>query len=285
MTAPEEFQTIGNLIYAHYASKANDEYRREHLGCSEIGNECERALWLSFRWAERAKFEGRILRLFETGKQEEARIVRNLRDCDLIVTEKDGKGKQHSYSLFGGHLGGSIDGMVMGVPEAPTTWHLLEMKTHNDKSFKDLTKRGVSVSKPVYWAQTQMYMGLSQTQGVVELNRCLYVAVNKNTDEIYSETYSYDARAYQILYAKALRIIKAKESPFRIFNDKEKYPCAWCSYKATCWGDATADKNCRTCTHAEPQDDGTWFCNQLQKRISYEEQLVGCEQHAMIGGL
>jgi hypothetical protein len=40
-----------------------------------------------------------------------------------------------------------IDGVVLGVPESPHKPHLLEIKTHNEKSFNDLVKNGVAKSK------------------------------------------------------------------------------------------------------------------------------------------
>ena len=65
-------------IYEHYeASRYNGH--RAHLGGSQIGNPCSRALWYQFRHASSQSFEGRMLRLFETGDREEERIVANLR--------------------------------------------------------------------------------------------------------------------------------------------------------------------------------------------------------------
>ena len=42
---------------------------------------------------------------------------------------------------FGGHVSGSIDGIILGgVPEAPKTPHIF--KKHNKKSFEALVKSG-----------------------------------------------------------------------------------------------------------------------------------------------
>lgn len=48
---------------------------RHHLGASIIGRECYRELWYSFRWATNACLEGRVLRLFDRGHEEESRFV------------------------------------------------------------------------------------------------------------------------------------------------------------------------------------------------------------------
>ena len=71
-----------SAIYAAYEAERGDGFR-EHLGASLIGKSCERALWYDFRWVTRARFPGRILRLFETGQLEEARLVRNLQHLRL----------------------------------------------------------------------------------------------------------------------------------------------------------------------------------------------------------
>ena len=54
-----------------------------------------------------------------------------------------------------------MDSALLGLPEAPKTWHVGEFKTHNQKSFDDLVKRGVEKAKPMHWDQMQAYMGLT----------------------------------------------------------------------------------------------------------------------------
>ena len=145
-------------IYGAYEHQQGDGFR-DHLGASLIGKSCARALWYDFRWATPARFEGRMLRLFETGQIEEARLVRNLRATGATVLEVDpATGKQFRVSAHGGHFGGSLDGAAIGLLEAPATWHVVEFKTHSSKSFADLTAKGVQASKPRHAAQMQIYM-------------------------------------------------------------------------------------------------------------------------------
>ena len=69
MTAiPEDKHGTAALINA--AHEAAQEPPRPHMGCSLIGDPCERKLWLSFRWAVVERFDGRILRLFRRGQHE-----------------------------------------------------------------------------------------------------------------------------------------------------------------------------------------------------------------------
>ena len=57
---------IRELIPYFFNEKQSDGLR-SHLGASAIGNECARAIWLKFRWADKDSFEGRILRIFSRG--------------------------------------------------------------------------------------------------------------------------------------------------------------------------------------------------------------------------
>ena len=147
-------------IFAAYEADADDGFRA-HLGASLIGRECERALWYGFRWTTRLRHPGRMLRLFETGQREEARLVANLRRIGATVLEVDPEtGRQFQVAAHGGHFGGSIDGLALGLPEAPKTWHVLEFKTHSRKSFTALAAKGVEESKPQHFAQMQVYLYL-----------------------------------------------------------------------------------------------------------------------------
>lgn len=123
---PPPTDTVANRIYKALEDK--QEPSRGHLGASQIGHPCDRFLWLSFRWACPEQFNGRILRLFRRGQDEEAGVVADLRLAGMEVTEKDASGRQ--YGFRDGHFAGSIDGIVLsGVPEAPTKPHVLEIKT------------------------------------------------------------------------------------------------------------------------------------------------------------
>jgi hypothetical protein len=80
-----------------------------------------------------------MLRLFETGRLEEERLIRNLRRIGVTVLDVDPEtGRQWHVQAYGGHFGGSMDGAGLGVPEAPKTRHALEFKTHNARSFAEL---------------------------------------------------------------------------------------------------------------------------------------------------
>lgn len=259
-------------IFAAYEADAGDGFRR-HLGASLIGRECERDLWYAFRWTTRHRHAGRLLRLFETGQREEARLVANLRRIGATVLEVDpDTGRQFRVEAHGGHFGGSLDGVALNLPEAPKTWHVLEFKTHNHKSFAELAAKGVRQAKPQHVAQMQVYMHLTG------ITRALYLAVNKDTDDLHVERLPADPQVAAGLLAKAGRIIFAALPPVGISTDPCWYQCRCCDHAALCHEQAAAEVNCRTCLHATAVDGG-WRCERHQARLSEADQRAGCPHH------
>ena len=267
-----------DAIFAAYEAQAGSGFR-PHLGASLIGKECERALWFDFRWTTRRQHPGRLLRLFETGHLEEARLVRNLRSTGATVLEVDPEtGRQIRVEAHGGHFGGSLDGIALGLLEAPKTWHVLEFKTHSAKSFKELVAKGVRESKPQHFAQMQIYLHLTG------LTRAMYLAVCKNTDELHAERIEHDPLVAQGLLDKAQRVIQASLPPDRISNDPAWYLCRWCEHAPVCHGQTAAEINCRTCLHSAPVEGG-WHCTAHQRPISDAEQRTACAQHLYLPAL
>jgi CRISPR/Cas system-associated exonuclease Cas4 (RecB family) len=243
-----------HAIYEWHKSKRKNEHR-PHLGGSQIGRECSRALWYQFRHAWSPNFDGRMLRLFETGDLEEERFERELRGIGAKVWAKDPEtGKQIRFEVCGGHFALSLDGVVENIPDAPSKPHTLEMKTANEKSFAKMKKNGLQVANPVYWAQCQVGMHLSK------IHDCLFLMKNKNTDEIYGERIKYDAAEGMQLIAKAESIVFSDTPPPRLSEEPSDWRCKFCPYWAVCHGCKIPEANCRTCAHSTPERDGTWSC-------------------------
>ena len=267
-----------SAIYAAYEARQGDGFR-DHLGASIIGKSCARALWYDFRWVTPSRFDGRVLRLFETGHLEEARLVRDLRATGATVLDVDPEtGRQFRVIAHGRHFGGSLDALAYGVREAPKTWHVVEFKTHATKSFTELTTKGVVVAKPQHAAQMQIYMHL------MGLTRALYMAVCKNTDALHIERIDADPAEAQRLLDKAERIIFAQHPPARISDDPAWFECRFCTHHAVCHEGAAAAVNCRTCLHATPVEGG-WHCARHDRALDAAMQRVGCSKHLFIPDL
>lgn len=272
---PDPINTTAAMIDQHH--EASQEPPRPHMGGSMIGHPCRRYLWLSFRWAIIENFPGRILRLFRRGHHEENWIVEDLKaiGMDVLPLNPD-TGRQFGFK--DGHFGGSFDGMILsGVPEAPNKPHLLECKTHALKSFKHLTENGVEKSKPVHYAQMQVYMGRAN------VDRALYVAVCKDNDEIYTERVRLKKTEAEKLEAKAQDIIASDRMPEPLSADPTWWECKFCPAHDFCHvSHTTREVNCRTCAHSTPKRDGTWHCARWDSEIpALEIQRAGCDDHVV----
>lgn len=276
---PSPLHTLAQAIYGLYERAEAAEPARPYLGASVIGEPCARRLWWSFRWAIRERFDGRMLRLFDTGHREEWRVLDELRQLGLEVWDRDharGDDEQFAVRAHGGHFRGHLDAVVRGLPEAPKTPHLVDVKTVSSKKFTELLKRGFRDAYPRYWAQGQVYMGL------MELERAAFIFVVKDTDEIHVERFAFDKPEFERIMERAGRIIFAAEPPAGVSTDPAWHECKFCPAFDLCHGTAAPAVSCRTCAHVTPMPDGTWRCERLDRVLTVDEQRAGCPEHRYI---
>jgi len=151
-------------IFAAYDADAETGYRT-HLGASLIGTECTRAIWYSFRWVTRARHTGRILRLFQTGHLAEPRFVADLRRIGVTVLAVDpDTGGQWTLRDAGGHFGGSMDAVAIGLGEASQAYEV-DIRNAGDTA----TLRTITAATPIasYTAAQQTTDGLTPGNPVV----------------------------------------------------------------------------------------------------------------------
>ncbi len=269
LPAPQ-MSVVGGMVHHHYRATAKD-WRRDHLGASVIGHECDRWLWLSFRWAASENHDGRMLRLFRRGEREESWIL-----DDLQAIGVEAVALQQLVSGWG-HLGGSCDAVVIGVPEDSETRHVAEFKTFSKKSFDRLFDNGVRREKWQHFVQMQLYMlGLNVT-------KALYVAVCKDDDRIHTEIVAFEPKVASEARARAERIVDAELPPERldagappcvlVSRDGDRYPCRFFDL---CHGTALPAPSCRTCVSSTPRPDGSWHCDYWDNDLDGYEQRVGC---------
>lgn len=273
-------------IYAAYERTAENRLSRR-LGASQIGKECDRAIWYDFRWSGVEEKTGRMLRLLETGNLEEPRFVRDLQRIGCEVQDRNPETKeQWEFSGVDGHLVCKLDAAALGIPEAPKTWHAVSMKTASEKSFKEIKAKGVQKAKPEHYAQCCVELALSG------LKRHLYIVRNKNTDELYAERFRWEEvrSDAEKLLERAKRIVDLKRPPDRI-ADAEDFKCKWCQHHDRCHGSQPPSValpvlvTCRSCIHATPEHDcdfGRWSCSRHNKTLSEQEQRQACPEHLFI---
>jgi len=250
---------------AHFA-----EEPRHHLGASEIGRKCDRRIVYGFRWMYREKFIGRMLRLFNRGHKEESRFADWLALIGAAVSLTTPDGVQHRIA-GSGHWGGSLDGITLLPERYNLPSHMLtEFKTHNANSFAKLEKYGVQQSKPEHYVQMCVY-GADK-----KLQYGIYMAVNKNDDDLYVEIVELDWQLGEKFAQRAQRLIYAKTLPNRIAATAAYSECKFCPMAGICHHDAAPDVNCRSCCNAEPKPDGTWFCDRWQQVIPKQAIKFAC---------
>lgn len=256
---------------------------RPHLGASAIGNPCARALWYTFRWAKRPQFDARMLRLFERGQREEKALASVLARAGITFYGLDpSTGCQFAFSDLGGHIGGSMDGCAVGLPDDPETWHVVEFKTHGEKSFNALAKNGVVQSKPEHHTQMQLYMHWSG------MTKALYVAVCKNTDRLHLERVDYDAQHAQEVLSLVRWVIDSSIPPDKLSLNYDFHACKLCQFAPICHGTEVPEPTCRTCCASTMRKGGgEWVCDMTPERVTlpHSDQSMGCHSHVYIPDL
>lgn len=276
---PTKSATV-EAIESYWKQRGTSEKPRKYLGASSIGVECSRQLWYNFRHCSAPNFDGRLYRLFNRGHREEATFVEELRGIGCEVHEFDNDGNQFEVIACDGHFKGHTDGAALGVPEAPKTWHLLEMKTASAKSFTKTKRDGVEKDKPQHFAQMQVYMHLTG------LKRALYMVVNKDNDELYTERLKHDSKRAQSYIDKAQMIINASTPPERISDKPDSWACKFCDAKELCHGTSediavpVPALSCRNCVYSTASQDGKWICD----KTGNEAKAV-CSNHLFIPAL
>lgn len=180
---------------------------------------------------------------------------------------------QWRVSAVHGHSGGSLDGKGF-LPESYGIKEeiLFEFKTHNDKSFTELKRKGMKQSKPVHYAQCCAY------GYIMKLNYVCYIAVNKNDDNLHIEVVPLNHKTGESLVYKAERIILTQEPPPRLHENPTFWLCKCCNYYGICHAKEQIDVNCRSCRYAEPVKNKQWVCNKHNQILTDEiiSQSYGC---------
>ena len=209
---------VNSIIDMIEAKRAGDNIPRQHLGLSEIGHKCPRWLWYAHHNTPSKPVEGRIIRLFRTGNIIEDAIISDLESIDIEVTDR-----QREVEIVNGDivLRGHIDGIVSG--------QLLEIKSTNEKYFKQLLKVGYEKWNPKYKAQAHVYMVLC------DLEECMVIVENKNDSNLYIETLKLDRDYVTKLLIDVFAAITLPEPPERICPDVSWYESKCCKYQEFCF--------------------------------------------------
>ena len=227
---------INAVIDSALVHQNGQQTPRSYLGASRIGEPCARKLVFELTQTPKdpgAEFDGATLRVFDAGHQFEALSIRWLRRAGFDLRDRQKNGRQFGFTTAGGRIRGHIDGVIVAGPDVGITWPALwEHKALGSKSWNDVVKRGLAVSKPVYFAQAQLYMAY------MTLDIALVTVLNRDTQRLAHEVVPFDPATAQALSDRAvdiLRIAEAGELPPRIASEPAFYLCRMCAYARRCW--------------------------------------------------
>jgi len=270
-----QLEELAAQINASYAAMIDQ--RPYRLPVSDIGYECVRRIWMSFRWVSPAKEMSGIARKnVERGNEEEKRIISDLRAAGLNVVDRGGDGKQFPVEACDGHMFGRIDGGAndeLGRFMRAGDWVLVEAKSVNSSTFKRLNKLGVAASNPRHHAQIQVYMLRAGFKSALYIARCADTSVD------YLEHVQLDESLANRLIAKGERVIYERIAPPPISIDPTYFACQMCPHNSACHGKSYPERNCRTCIRSEARRGGSWWCDKHKMELSAGTQRTGCPDH------
>ena len=245
----------------------NDEPERNYLGASAVGDPCSRKLWLFFnRYVEKEQFEPRMHRLFFRGKCNEPVIETMLEECGFKIIESC----LSQANFRDGFFGGSGD----GVYEYEGKRIAVEMKTCSNKNFAKLELGKLREVQPKHYAQCQIY------QNRFDCDYALYIAVNKDSDEIFIDTIKFNAEHYKEYSDKAEFITMADKPPERIASKPTDYRCKFCHARDVCFGMAMPRVDCRNCTSvAKDRQSGKFYCEKPDRKKQLDSNGA-CAHHS-----
>lgn len=263
--------------------RADPEAPRPYLGASALGKACDRALWYAFRWAREARLSAKAIKTIADGHQGEALMAARLRAVPGITLWTESKGEQIGFTDLNGHLRGHVDGVIVGLLQAPKTAHVWEHKQVNDKKFsrlKALTqsdeKAALEAWDGVYFIQAQLYMHY------LALTRHYLTCSTPGGREQTSCRTDYQRETAEWAIERAERIIALERPPLRLSDNPDRLECRWCDFASICQGAEVAAVHCRTCAYSTPSlaaNTPPWRCERRALALTPIEQAHGCPDH------
>jgi len=219
-----EKSTVAAVDLAYEAKRV----QRRRLGLSQAGHKCGRVLWYKHHGYDEPEIEGRILRLFKLGEILEDQTIADLQYAGFNVHSQQ---KPVEIEMEGVKLTGSIDGIIEGLIEDPTTPHLWEHKTASLKKYNELIKKGSYRSwNEIYYWQTQFYMlGLGMDWAAV-------FVYCKDDSRLYQERIPLDKDATVDRLQDVFRAISMENLPERACPRADWWEARFCPFYNECWG-------------------------------------------------
>lgn len=255
-----------------YEAVARENKPRKYLGMSEVGNPCDRFLWLKFRRFSKIPMENRIYLLFRFGDKVEELVCTYLRAAGYKL-ESAWPDPQAAYSALGGILHGHSDGIIY-IPEGKA---LLEVKSANRKRFQSFTLGGIRATDEKYYWQCQLYMGFGG------LDRALFVILNKDDSSIYTEIVPFNKTDFEWQVARVRNICTSPIWP----EAKDLPECGKCDFRLHCKTTEAiqTEHNCMTCSFLDVRigNEATLHCRHLAHQLQIHHPEMSCHEYSWVG--
>ena len=281
-----------NLLEADAILEKREAHRprRWYLGMS-AGGYCARKNYYGFRGVTPKPFTATTLKNFDSGHRAEPVMIERIRqvpDLQVISLDPD-SGRQIEVSDFDGHFLGHLDFEILGLKQAPKTWHVGECKETTEKKLAEFRRVKARVGEKntlkewnePYYAQHQLYMRYRRRK-----RGWLVVASAgvRDWDAVRTDFNRADADMYM---ERARQIIEEPDKiPDRISEDPSYFMCKYmCEFSAVCHEGDMPERNCRTCAFGKPYLNKAWRCLKNDKNMTIKEQRVGCNDQRYMPAL
>jgi hypothetical protein len=217
--------------------RANQE-RRDYIGASAIGHECERSIQFEYAGALREKdFPPETLRKFDMGHVGEELARAWFIDAGFkLVQKRQRTGERFRWVELDGQFSGEPDGVFIDGPQIPGLSYpaMWEHKFVGSKTYKAIAKDGLRKARPGYYGQTQLnmaYLGLTDAPTV-------FTVTNGDSGEQLHLLIAFDAEEAQRMSDRGARIVSATQAGEllpRPFQSSDFYVCKFCAFAQRCW--------------------------------------------------
>lgn len=246
--------TLARHIQKALSNMTRAEQSRTYIGASIVASPCDRELFYIKERVQQAPNDAQSLRIFDFGNAIETLAVEWLRAAGFFIYDRSPvTGEQFRVTLPTGETLGHADGIIATYPLHPDLFTntqdrttprvaILEIKSHNARSFNAVVNLGVERAKFEHFAQMQCYINgtrhlATDFNSNEKINTAIYVAVNKDTCEIHIEEVPADNSVFVQCLSRIRATNRASAPPPRIKSSASLSPCKWCNYKIHCFKD------------------------------------------------
>lgn len=200
-----------------------------NIGFGDIGR-CSRYIWEKVNATVAERHNSDSLRIFRSGHRAEALMAEDLRKVTgvtLHTCDPQRDEKQYKLDNLNGRFTGRLDGVILGLIQAPNTYHIWEHKEVNELKFKKLIKAINEVGEKnalkewdqVYFAQAQSNMFHAG------LDRHYLTVSTMGLRQVISLRTELDKEVALALIEKAKRILNMKSPPECTCDSWSKFRC------------------------------------------------------------